>query len=1516
MVIFKFFVRKTHQKVGLLKKKNYICTTLYEQNAIINKNNGTMTTRLLFRVMATMMAILALAMPASAYDFVKDGIYYNISGTNATVTNSGSYNSYSGTVNIPATVTNNGTIYTVKSVGYESFKNCSALRRVVIPNTVEYMSNYAFQNCTGLTNITIPASMFSIYNSVFDGCTNLKTVICLRTSARSCNVNNFPTDVYTNATLYVPQGSLSSYQSTDCWSQFSKIKEMDCDFVEDAVFYNDMGDNTASVTHAYRFAEDYSGEITIPQTVTHNGTTYTVTRVGSEAFFNSYYLTSLTLPPTVNYLDNYAFYECIRLTNVNIPEGVEYINYCAFGECPSLQNIIIPGSVTWIAQNAFSGCMNLTNITCRATTPPMCVDSSSFPAEAYSNATLYVPSNALSDYQSASVWSNFRNIAAKDYDFTYNNIYYRITSPSTVEVTYKDTNYNTYSGNVTIPSTVTLDGTTYTVTGIGNNAFRASSDLISVSIPNTVTSIGYAAFYDSGLRSITIPNSVTTLVEFCFMSCSSLQSVTLGNSVTSIPRQCFLQCTSLTSINIPGSVEDISYYAFGYCNNLSQVNIQNGVKSLLNNAFFGCTSLQSFSIPASVTTINESVLGGCTSLEAIMVSSANTHYRSYNGVLFTAAMDSLLAFPNMSTTSYQVPASVSVICANAFSYCDNLEEVTLPEGLNAIGVDAFASCEKLTTFSIPASVTTLGSGVFSNCTSLTSIDVAAGNQNFMTDNGVLYTSDGKRLIQYPCSRPDKHYSVLNTAEEIDFLSFSSSTYLKSVYLPSGLRTIPQNTFRQSGIERLVIDEGLETIEMNAFAGCYSLKSIYLPSTLISIENYAFQVNTEVEEITFAGSTPPDIGYNAFYGVGYDVDNLTMYTPEGCGSTFNNIDWNSDYFVFNVAEISPIASGATFTVDSLTYVTTDNNLSVKVSEATSTNLVDPGIPPKVAYQGNLCTVTALGYNSLQNCKKMIRAEVPFTVSWIDDYSFYNCTNIQTMRLHEGIEEIDPFSMSHIDNLTSLSIPASVDSISGTFVTYSSSLQEILVHPANNKYVSVDGVLFSKNRKLLVSYPNAKTSNYTIPYGTEIIGSNSFRGSSHLQQVIIPASVRKIEGSAFLDNTALKEIKVPEGVETIGYNAFYKCSNMTRAELPSTLTSLGYNALANTKKLATLVVNNPTPPTCQTYIQPQSGTIYETFDDYNYANTQLIVPHGCAQAYMNANIWKKFQNIVEADVPVVYMRGDVNNDGQVTIADVSALIDILLDGNDSTNTTADGNLDGDVTIADVSVLIDYLLGDDFPTAGIDMWYLIGSHVGDAEWQNEGDNNIGHSLIPLYPDGEFDAYGKGVLTYTGYFDANDFIAILHTPGNWDDRWGIDQNGNYVHGNSGEANAVNMGTSGYYTITLNTQTNSFSIEPIDGSSIGVFNIINIVGSHDGWDVTNRAFNMTDLNPYKENHDWIFRDLVFTSNGELKLAANNNWDFNWGADQFPWGQGLANGLNIPYEAGTYDVYFNDITGHYHFIKK
>ena len=264
-------------------------------------------------------------------------------------------------------------------------------------------------------------------------------------------------------------------------------------------------------------------------------------------------------------------------------------------------------------------------------------------------------------------------------DFSVNGIYYNYLEDNNVEVTYRgdypDSYSNEYYGKITIPSTVTTyNGTTYSVTSIGEGAF---------------------------------------------LWCSALTSVTIGNSVTSIADAAFADCSSLTSITIPNSVISIGDYAFRNCSSLTSITIPERVATIGESAFHGCSSLTSVPIPTSVTSIGDYAFRNCSSLTSMVVETGNTIYDSRDNcnAIIETATNTLIAGCQNTT----IPNSVTSIGESAFENCDALTSVTIPNSVTSIGESAFEDCSALTSVTIGNSVTSIGESAFEDCSALTSV---------------------------------------------------------------------------------------------------------------------------------------------------------------------------------------------------------------------------------------------------------------------------------------------------------------------------------------------------------------------------------------------------------------------------------------------------------------------------------------------------------------------------------------------------------------------------------------------------------------------------------------------------------------------------------------------------------------------------------------------------------------------------------------------------------------------------
>lgn len=447
---------------------------------------------------------------AKAYDCEVDGIYYclnNIEKTAEVTYKEYGQSNYFGNVVIPETVTYNNQTYSVISIGYSAFYNCTGLTSITIPNTVTNIGSRAFWGCSGLTSITIPNSVTSIGEWAFWSCESL-TNIAIPNSVTSIgnsafeNCSSLTSITIPNGVTEIGQGMFSG-----CRSLTSITIPNGVTSIGNGAFENCS--SLASITIPNSVTSIGSRAFSFCSTLTSINIPNGVTSIGSNTFDMCCGLTSITIPNSVTTIGYRAFSDCYSLTSITIPNSVTSIDMYAFSGCYGLTSITLPNSVTSIGIKAFCGCTGLTSVISLIESPFQLDESvfsyiytSSVYYLIYEEATLYVPKGKKEVYSKTDGWKLFQNIIELEPEkptvFVAENT---DGVPMTFKVTDEDCKIcqigdgtsaaiNSNTERIVLPKSANE----YTVTAIADNAFANCVGLESVYIPNSIQSIGENAF--------------------------------------------------------------------------------------------------------------------------------------------------------------------------------------------------------------------------------------------------------------------------------------------------------------------------------------------------------------------------------------------------------------------------------------------------------------------------------------------------------------------------------------------------------------------------------------------------------------------------------------------------------------------------------------------------------------------------------------------------------------------------------------------------------------------------------------------------------------------------------------------------------------------------------------------------------------------------------------------------------------------------------------------------------------
>ena len=379
----------------------------------------------------------------------------------------------------------------------------------------------------------------------------------------------------------------------------------------------------------------------------------------------------------------------------------------------------------------------------------------------------------------------------------------------------------------------------YGYTSIADYVLAWDSGLTSVFIPNSVTSIGDYVFAGASLTSVTIPNSVTSIGNYVFYNCTSLETITVdanNNNYSSDEGILFNKGKSVF-VQFPISKKDNG-------NLLTNYTIPNSVTSIVENAFARCTSLTSVTIPDSVTTIGS------------------------------------FAFSYSDLTSINIGNSLTTIGDYAFRNCKSLTSVTIPNSVTTIGNDAFYNCSGLTSINIGNSVETIGNRVFNGCNNLTEINVDTNNNNYSSDNGILFNNNKSMLVQYPAGKTGTNYTIPDSVITIEGYAFYYCESLTSVTIPNSVTTIGSGAFSRASLTSVTIPDSVTSIGNYVFYNCTNLASVTLYEGITTFGSDVFLYSSLSEVTVYYTDIQPD--YDSYIPVTINYEQYVIGDENGDG----------------------------------------------------------------------------------------------------------------------------------------------------------------------------------------------------------------------------------------------------------------------------------------------------------------------------------------------------------------------------------------------------------------------------------------------------------------------------------------------------------------------------------------------------------------------------------------------------------------------------------------------------------
>lgn len=632
--------------------------------------------------------------------------------------------------------------------------------------------------------------------------------------------------------------------------------------IGDLYYTLDATDHTATVVNEiYNSEENYASlpaEVVIPEEVTSDGINYTVSSVGSYAFYFCRGLTEITIPSTVISIDFRAFCFCSQLSKITWSSGITNIGYGAFSGCESLTEITLPASLVSIDEFAFSDCYKLKSIRSFNYNIEGVVRSS-LPTTA--TLTLIYNQENVADLSTSNMIEYFKNVRIELDE----GMYAWVTIPELINI-----------------ATERRVDSLHTLVPLGNESVVKTEDVDVLFVGLGGRDIVDDVYSTSGFNFTPSENKAENEFTVAIASNENTKCITLTSAGTLIEKIGMNKIENVEYLKVTGDINGTDVLTINRMTSLitldlSEANIVEGgvtyrdnyktQNNVVGSYFISGIELKYLKLPVSATMIDES------------------------------------AFKYLPLLGVEIGNSVTSIGSEAFFWCLYLVEITIPSSVTTIGYRAFNKCQSLREITIPSSVTTINSYAFGGCDRLTALTIEDGESVLMLSSSPFYNTPLEKLylgrnLKYDSgvlgkSAPFYNMTKLNDVTighyvtSVGDFAFCGCTELTNIPISNSIVEIGNSAFRDcKNLQSIKLPQTLREIHNYTFSGCSALKSIVIPEKVHTIGAYAFS-GTAISEVQLPDSVA-SVGEGAFKGCANirKVYSLNATPPAIASSTFD------------------------------------------------------------------------------------------------------------------------------------------------------------------------------------------------------------------------------------------------------------------------------------------------------------------------------------------------------------------------------------------------------------------------------------------------------------------------------------------------------------------------------------------------------------------------------------------------------------------------------------------------------